>query len=163
MVEFNIDVVNNSDIAGYAKSIVDYLPKGMTFNSELNPDWFLSKDGNLNCTSIANQKINPGERKNIKLVLVKKMLGNNTGLVRGRTEINETYSENGLTEINAAGANYAGGSNMATSDIVIIKQSNVKSIVVIGISLAIIALVGLVGFEVKKHIIDNLYNYDQVD
>lgn len=164
LVEYNIKITNDSDVSGYAKEIVDYLPNGMAFNSELNPDWYLSSDGNLYCTSIANQKINSGESKEIKLVLVKQMNGNNIGLIRGKSEIKETYNENGLAEINAAGANHMFRSgNMAKSNVVILKQSNVKMLVVIGISIAIIVAIGFAGFEVKKHIIDKLYNYDQID
>lgn len=163
LLEYTIIVTNNSKIAGYAKSIVDYLPQGMAFNSELNPDWYLSKNGNLYCTSIANLKINPGEHKEIKLVLTKKNSGQNTGLIRGRTEIKETYNEKGLEEINAETSNYVRGSNLATSDVIILKQSKVNAIVVIGISIILIALTGMVGFEVKKRVIDKLYNYDQID
>lgn len=163
LVEYSIIVTNNSKIAGYAKSIVDYLPQGMMFNSELNPDWYLSRNGNLYCTSIANQKINPGESKQIKLVFTKRNAGQNTGLIRGRTEIKETYNENGLAEINAATSNYVRGSNLATSDVIILKQLKVNTIFVLGISISIIALTGMVGFEVKKRVIDKLYNYDQID
>ena len=41
LVEYTIKVINEGNIAGYATSIVDYIPDEMTFDSELNPDWFI--------------------------------------------------------------------------------------------------------------------------
>ena len=60
LIEYNINVKNNGNVDGYAKSIVNYIPEGMTFSSELNKDWYLSRDGNLYTYSLANTKIKPG-------------------------------------------------------------------------------------------------------
>ena len=156
LIEYNIKVTNNGDIAGYAKSIVDYLPSGMLFNSELNQDWYLAKDGNLYTVSLANTKIEPGESKEIKLVLTKKMNGTNTGIVRGKTEIKTTYNEKGLAEINALSANKA---NTATSDVILLKKSKVKTFATIGITIGLTAIIGLLIFEVKKYV-DRKYSID---
>ena len=64
-------VKNEGAVAGYAKKVVDYLPKGVVFNTELNKDWYLSDNGNVYNTSLENTIINPGETKRTNIGLSK--------------------------------------------------------------------------------------------
>lgn len=160
LVEYNIQVTNNGDIAGYAKSIVDYLPKGMNFNSELNKDWYLSKDGNLYTASLANVKLEPGQSTNIKLVLTRNVTNGNVGIIRGKTALDTTYNERGLQDISTqTGLQINADGNMATTDVIIAKTSQGKALFAIGISLGIIAIIGFVIFALKKHL-DKKYYVD---
>ena len=94
VLEYTIRVKNNGEITGFANNIIDYLANGLIFNSELNPDWYLS--GNeLYTKKLANEPINPGEEKEVKLVLTKTMTSENAGVVNNRAEIAEAYNENG--------------------------------------------------------------------
>ena len=43
VVEYKIKVTNTGDIEGFVKNIVDYMPKDMTFSSDLNKDWYQSE------------------------------------------------------------------------------------------------------------------------
>lgn len=94
VIEYKIEVTNNGEIAGYARNIVDYMPKTLNFNSELNSDWYVSGD-NLYNTSLANTKIEPGETKELTLVLTKQMTESNTGLVNNKASIEETSNDLG--------------------------------------------------------------------
>ena len=38
--EFQIKITNEGEIAGYAKEITDYIPEGLRFVQEDNPDWY---------------------------------------------------------------------------------------------------------------------------
>ena len=160
LVEYNIKVTNNGNISGYAKQIMNSIPKGMIFNSEINPDWYLGKDGNIYTHKLEDQSIKPGENKDIKLILTKHIKDEQVSIYRGRAEIEEEYNEKGLQSINAlSGYN----TNFSATDVVIKKQSNVRIIAIIGLSIAIVSLIGLGVFEIKKHFIDKLYNYDELD
>jgi len=55
---YKIVVTNEGSAAGYVKKVVDYLPKEAKFNSELNKDWFLAKDGNAYNSNIYQILIN---------------------------------------------------------------------------------------------------------
>lgn len=105
MIEYKIRVTNEGDIAGYAKKIVDYLPKDMKFSSELNPDWYQSTIGNIYNASLANTLILPGETKEVTLLLTKKMNDNNLGAINNRAEICESYNDLGLADIDSTPAN----------------------------------------------------------
>ena len=94
VLEYTIKVKNTGEIAGSARSIVDYLPNGLTFTSELNKDWYLSGN-NLYTKALENVEINPGEEKEIKLILTKTMTNDNTGLINNRAEICQDYNKFG--------------------------------------------------------------------
>lgn len=160
LVEYNVKISNNGTVPGYAKQIMNYIPKGMTFNSELNPEWYVGKDGNLYTVYLGDQVIEPGQSKDIKLTLVKHFTNSSSGIMRGRAELENVYNEKGLESINALSSNY---SNLSGTNLILLKQSKVKIIAVIGLSIGLIALIGLAVFEIKKHLIDKMYNYDDLD
>jgi hypothetical protein len=97
VVEYTIRVTNNGEIAGYAKSIVDYLPSALSFSSSLNSDWYQSGKYIYN-SSLANTKIEPGETKEVKLILTKTMTNSNTGLINNKAEIDDSYNTLGIAE-----------------------------------------------------------------
>ena len=77
------------------------MPKGMQFISELNPRWYIAQNGNIYSNELANTAINPGETKEIKLILLKNMTEENTGINVNTVEIYETYNEYGLNDIDS--------------------------------------------------------------
>jgi len=70
-IEYTIEVTNQGSVPGKATKILDYIPDGMEFNSELNPAWYQDTNGALYSTSLANQEIVAGETKTITLILTK--------------------------------------------------------------------------------------------
>ena len=156
LIEYNINVKNNGNVDGYAKSIVNYIPEGMTFSSELNKDWYLSRDGNLYTYSLANTKINPGESENIKLVLSVKENDDAIGIIRGKAEIRTSYNEKGLAEINALSSKKA---KLGAADVIVTKRVRVSALSAISISLGLMALLAIVVYRIKKYI-DKEYNVD---
>ncbi len=97
VIEYKIKVTNTGDVAGYARNIVDYMPSTLNFNSSLNSDWYISGNNVYN-TSLANTKIEPGESKELTLVLTKTMTDSNTGLVNNKAEITESSNELGIKD-----------------------------------------------------------------
>ena len=97
VIEYKIKVTNAGDVAGYARNIVDYMPSSLSFNSSLNSDWYISGN-NLYNTSLANTKLEPGESKELTLVLTKTMTDSNTGLVNNKAEIVESSNELGIKD-----------------------------------------------------------------
>ena len=101
IVEYKIKVTNNGELAGYAKKIVDNKPSELKFNSKLNSDWYQS--GNiLYTTSLANEIIEPGETKELTLILTKTMTASNTGLTNNKAEIAEYYNSQGIVDENSS-------------------------------------------------------------
>jgi len=99
LVKYKIKVTNNGEVAGYAKKIVDYKPSELKFNSKLNPDWYQS--GNMLYTkSLGNNIIEPGETKELTLILTKTMTSSNTGLTNNKAEIVEYFNSQGIANEN---------------------------------------------------------------
>ncbi len=145
VVEYTIRVTNNGDVAGYVKKIADYLSVDYKFNSELNKNWYQS--GNeVYCTSLANEKIEPGESKEVTLTVIKEMKENNTGLINNTAEIVSSYNELGLTDINSTEGNKAAQENdMGSADLIIsIKTGQVIvtfSLIFLTIGIIVIAII----------------------
>ena len=138
-VEYTFTVTNNGDLSGYATEIVDYVPKGMTFNSNLNPDWYTGTDGNLYTKSLANVELTKGESREITLVLTKQMTAENTGLVSNTAEISEDYNIYGVSDKNSVPANKAQGEDdMSTADTILTVKTGESLIYVSGIIISLI-------------------------
>ena len=119
IIEYIVEIINNGEIDGYVKKIVDYIPKGLEFSSELNKTWYQS-DGVLYNTSMANDKIGAGESYEIKLILTKTMTENNMGLVNNTAEIENAYNELGIKDSNSTPGNRVKGENdMGMADTII--------------------------------------------
>ena len=146
-VEYTITVSNIGDLSGYAKKIVDYIPEGMTFNSalEVNSDWYTGLDGNLYTDVLENTEIKSNDSASVKLVLVKQMTEENTGITNNQAEIYEDYNTYGISDINSTPANKAQGENdLSAADMIIsVKTGEVFvyiSVIIITILLGSIAI-----------------------
>lgn len=147
IVEYTIRVTNKGDVNSYVKKIADYLPADYKFNSQLNKDWYQSEN-DLYCTSLSNEKIQPGESKEVKLTVIKEMTENNIGLINNTAEIVQSYNELGLTDINSVEGNKSKEENdMGSADVIIsIKTGQVVttisliigSIVILGVAIVLL-------------------------
>ena len=128
VLEYTIRVKNAGEMEGNVNSIVDYLPNGLEFSSELNPDWYLSGQ-NLHIKSLANDKIQPGETREIKLILTKKMTENNVGLINNRAEIEECFNDFGKADKDSTPNNLVKNEDdLGTADVIISISTGAKTI-----------------------------------
>ena len=100
IVEYKMLVTNNGELAGKAAQIVDKLPDGMTFKSELNSDWY-EKDGSLYTNSLSGQNIQAGESKEVTLVLTKTMNANNVGTTTNVATIGISSNDKAIEDENS--------------------------------------------------------------
>ncbi len=151
IVEYVMVVTNEGNMPMYARNIVDYMPKDMKFNSDLNPTWYAGNDGNLYNNELANTVINPGESKNITLRLTKTMTENNVGLTNNRAEIYETYNELGIADIDSTPANQAEGEDdMGTANVFITVKTGEEVTYICTILVALVIFVTGVYFIRRK-------------
>lgn len=154
VAEYKITVKNTGNVAGYAKKIVDYLPKDMKFSSELNTAWYLGTDGNAYNQELSDIEIQPGESKEIKIVLTKTMTSNSTGLVNNNAEIFESYNKDGLTDKNSTPGNKNTSEKDLSNANLILSVKTGQPVVYVTLTIAVIAIMGFGVFEIKKHLID---------
>lgn len=148
IIEYKIVVTNVGDTPGYARSIVDYVSKDLSFSSELNKDWYAQGDY-LYSSSLANEEILPGESKELTLTLTKAMTEENTGLVPNTAEIAESYNEQGLEDSNSTpGNNVKGENDQGSADAIISIRTGAA--VYTGIVIGIIAILGIIAFVIIR-------------
>ena len=143
IIEYKIVVTNEGAIPGYVNKIVDYLPDDVTFSSEVNTDWYVSNNGDtIYSSALANQKINPGESKEVTLVLTKKLTKDSLGSIMSNTaEIYEATNEAGMPDIDSEPANkLESEDDFGQADIVL----SVVTGKIIGYSIIIIVALGIV-------------------
>lgn len=151
IIEYQIEVKNAGEVAGYVKNVVDYMPSSLKFSSELNNDWYQS-GANLYNTSLSNTKLEAGETKTITLTLTKTMTEENTGLVNNKAEIAESYNEAGILDVDSTAGNKAQGEDDMGSADVIIGVKTGAMITYVGLTISIIALIGVCAYFVNKKI-----------
>ena len=155
IVEYKIIVTNEGTAAGYVKKVVDYLPKEAKFNSELNKDWFLAKDGNAYNSILADVKLEPGQSKELTLVLsyniTEDLIGN---IVNNNAEIYESYNEQGLQDIDSkAGNKIPTEDDMSNADIAVSIVTG-KIVGYTTLTLFILAILVFGIYEIKKQVLD---------
>lgn len=153
IVEYKITVTNEGAISGFVKKIADYMPKEMKFNSELNKDWYTSENGVLYNSSLANTIINPGERKEVTLILTKKMTEDNLGLYHNEAEIYESYNDLGIADVDSTPGNKISTEDDISSADVLITVKTGKVILFVGLILTIIIITGIGAYVIKKKVI----------
>lgn len=153
VVEYRIKVTNEGAIAGYAKKIVDYLPKDMKFSAEINLDWYVGEDGNLYSTSLADVILQPGESQELTLLLTKTMNSENTGIINNKAEICESYNDLGKPDCDSiAGNNAQDEDDQSYADAIIgIKTGEVYLLIVI--TLITLAVFGLGIYFINKKVL----------
>lgn len=104
IIEYKIKVTNEGEVDGYVRKIADYLPENAKFSTELNKDWYVENNIAYS-TSLANEKIAPGESKEIILTLTKATTDSNTGIINNRAEIYEHYNQLGVYDTDSRPGN----------------------------------------------------------
>ncbi len=155
-ITYCITVKNTGAVPGYAKKIVDYIPKDLKFNASLNPDWYQDTDGNLYTQSLENVLINPGEEKTLNLVLTKTMTEENTGLITNTAEIYEVSNDFGIQDIDSTVANR--GTNEddygLADALVTVKTGGV--VLYGGITLLVVAIFAAGTYIIKKKVLEKV-------
>lgn len=157
LIEYKIQINNEGNVPGYASSIVDKIPEGLTFNSELNETWYV-KDNKAYNQTLANTLINPGETKEVTLVLTKQITNDNLGSFNNVAEIEKSYNDYSIADIDSTAGNMQDGEDDQSSALTtiligtgrtIMKVSIITVIILGGIGLAVLVLKKKVAKDIK--------------
>ena len=154
VVEYKIVVTNEGSVPGYVNRIVDYLPDEVDFSTELNTDWYLSENGNIYNSSLANEIINPGESKEVTLIVSVQITEDKLGTLENYSEIYEAYNEQGLQDIDSTPANADDTEDDMGKAELVLSLVTGKIVTYTAIILAVIALLIIGIYEIKKHVLN---------
>lgn len=151
IVEYEIDIKNEGEGSGYVNDVVDYIPEGLEFKSEMNSNWYLGADGVLHNESLKDQRIEPNETKTLKLLLIR-TINNDSGMTLvNSAEINDSISTNESYDIDSIAGNNKKGEDDISEASLIISVSTGREIVLVGaILVALVSTLVMIVIIKKK-------------
>ena len=99
VIEYKMVVTNKGEVAGKVAQIVDKLPSGLKFKSELNKDWY-ENNGDLYTNSLSDKTLEVGESEEITLILTKDVNNNNVGTVINTASIGISNNDKAIEDTN---------------------------------------------------------------
>ena len=97
---YSIRVTNEGEIAGEATEVSDYIPNGLKFVQEDNPDWRL-EDGKVVTNKLAGTTLQPGESAEVEIVLTWVNSESNMGVMVNMAEISKDHNNYGTPDIDS--------------------------------------------------------------
>lgn len=157
---YNIKVVNEGDIEGYATEITDYIPEGLAFIAEDNPLWTIGeKDGTITTRALETILLKPGQSATIPVIFTWKNDANNLGLKRNFAAITEDYNEPGIEDLDSTPKNEDGKDNGKEQEddddyaLVILTLKTGGEITYIGIIIGVISIIAVGALTIKKYVL----------
>ena len=148
IIEYEIKVTNIGEVEGSVRKIVDYMPKTLKFNSELNKDWYQAGENVYNI-SLANEKIPAGQSRTVKITLTKDMTENSTGLINNTAEIESSYNDLGINDTKSVSGNkIKGEADFGSADVILGIKTGGE--VYITISVIVVAILGITVYIIAK-------------
>lgn len=148
VVNYKIVVTNEGELPVSSIKVVDSIPDGFNFSSELNKSWTTTNNGEV--VNITNQGIKAGESAELTLILTKSMTSNSTGTFTNMAEIGEMSNSLGTSDTDSTPGNKAETEDdFSKADLIISVSTGVMVYISIGILL--LALVGIVIFLSYKY------------
>ncbi len=152
IVEYKIVITNEGELASYVTKVIDYIPDGFEFSSELNSNWAKSSEGLINL-SLSNRQIEAGESVELTLVLTKEMTANDTGTYTNAAEIGEITNSQNTSDVDSTPGNgVASEDDYSTADIII--SVSTGAIIYISILIVVLLVMITIAYVIikKKHI-----------
>ena len=150
--EYQIRITNEGEIAGSVEEISDYIPEGLKFVAADNVGW--KEDGGKVITnSLAGQIIEPGESKEVTILLTWINGKDNMGLKVNVAEISKDYNEYGSPDIDSTPNNKVPGEDDIDDAPVMLTVTTGEAVIYVGITIAVLAILagGIIG--IKKYVI----------
>ncbi|MDO5555887.1 MAG: SdrD B-like domain-containing protein [Clostridia bacterium] len=154
LIEYDIKVSNEGDIDGYVSDITDYIPKDLTFNSEANPDWYISSDGYLHNLSLTQEAILPEQSKTVKLILTKTLKSDSTGAIENTAEIGASTNLKGIDDLDSIEGNKKDGEDDISKATLIVSIKTGGPMMYIGIVLGSMIIMGLGIYIINKKVLE---------
>ena len=150
--EYQIRVTNEGQIAGSVEEISDYIPEGLKFVAADNPEWE-EVEGKVVTDQLTGQIMQPGESKEVTILLTWINSENNMGLKVNIAEISKDYNEYGSPDIDSTPNNKVPGEDDIDDAPVMLTVKTGEVVVYIGITIAVLGILagGIIG--IKKYVI----------
>ncbi|MCI8654529.1 MAG: DUF11 domain-containing protein [Clostridia bacterium] len=145
---YTIKITNEGNIAGYAKEITDYIPQGLEFKAEDNPNWESKGNGLISTRALENVLLQPGESTEVEIILTWINGEENFGSKINIAEISEDDNDKDVPDKDSTPDNEEDGEDDIDDSEIIISiitggTSNISIIILMSV-LFLIVLVGII-------------------
>ena len=155
--EFQIKITNEGEIAGYAKEITDYIPEGLRFVQEDNPDWYTREPLNgrerVATKLLENTLLQPGESATVSILLTWINGQDNMGLKTNIAEISQDYNDSNTPDIDSVPDNFKEDEDDIDDTPVMLTVALGDAKLYIGIAALVVIALGGGVFIIKKYVI----------
>ena len=150
---YSIRVINEGEIAGYAKEITDYIPEGLKFVAEDNPGWTDEGNNVVSTRLLENTLLQPGEYADVEILLTWINNSENLGLKVNTAEISEDYNDYGVPDKDSTPDNKQPGEDDIDDAPVLLSVETGKAVIYISLSLIILITIAGGTLLIKKFVI----------
>ena len=154
-IEYKMSVTNEGNVPAKVLKIVDYMPKELEFSSDINNEWYKGTDGYLYTNEFENTVIEPGETKEITLVLTKTLTEAASETINNYSEIKEIYNTLGLEDIDSVpGNNAQNEDDLSSANLIVTIKTGATTYTLL--ALGTIVLIGILGggiYLIKKKVL----------
>ena len=149
--EYQIKVTNEGEIPGYVKEISDYIPEGLKFVANDNPEW-KEVDGKVVTDAAKDVLLQPGESTQVSIILTWINSKDNLGVKTNVAEISKDYNSWGTKDIDSTPDNKVPDEDDIDDAKVMLTVRTGEKIMYIGLTVAVIGVICLGVFGIKKYV-----------
>ncbi len=151
---YTIRITNEGEIEGYATEVTDYIPEGLKFVKEDNPDWYEKGNGVIATKALEKKLLKPGESAEIQVVLTWINNKENFGRKVNLAEISEDDNPSDSPDVDSTPNNKKEGEDDIDDAPVIIAVKTGGARIYLGLVMIIlVTFAGGIGL-IKKYVLD---------
>lgn len=150
---YSIRVINQGEIAGYAKEVTDYIPAGLKFVAEDNPGWTDEGNNVISTRLLENTLLQPGEAADVEVILTWVNDQNNMGVMNNIAEISEDYNEYGVPDIDSTPDNQKEGEDDIDDAPVMLSISTGQTRIYFGLGFVVLITIAGGIILIKKYVL----------
>ena len=155
--EFQIKITNEGEIAGYAKEVTDYIPEGLKFIQEDNPEWYTREPLNgrerVATKQLENTLLQPGESATVSILLTWINDPNNMGLKTNIAEISQDYNDSHTPDIDSTPDNFEDGEDDIDDAPVMLTIALGDTKIYIGLGFIVVAMLTGGIWAIKRYVL----------
>jgi len=153
--EYQIKITNEGEIAGYAKEVTDYVPAGLRFVAEDNPQWYIrDNDPNkVGTRALEDKLLQPGESATVSILLTWNNGNDNLGLKTNIAEISEDYNDKKVPDIDSTPDNKVPGEDDIDDAPVLLSIATGQSRIYFGLGFVILITLAGGVLLIKKYVL----------
>lgn len=156
VIEYELIIANEGDVTAYVTDILDYMPRELNFNSEMNTNWYADSAGVLHDIALSMDELEPGKQLTEKLVLTTTIDSDKALTIKNIAEIGSAINAEGLEEKDSTPSNKKDGEDDIEQAELIVSIKTGGTWMYIGITLLSLIIITVGIYLVNKKVLKGI-------